>query len=141
MIKYITVLASFFWSSFVFSQSLPRTIILGKDTCMVFSAQQSKQLIFWDLERLECREIQRNSEIIIDEMDSLIILKDKELQEHEAKDKIYESTISDYKELQTIHGLQIQSLNKKNRGLKKKGIKNVFMSIIITFTTTYFLVK
>lgn len=141
MIKALAFTIGLFFCNFIYAQNLPKTILIDGNTCIAFSIKQSKQLILWDLERLECIDIQRNSELIINEIDSLLILKDEEIKQYLLKDIIYNQTLDSYQQLVEIHKIQEESCEQKIKMQKRKGFKNICLSIGSTFLASYFILK
>jgi len=137
MIKSIFLLASFLFSISIYSQDLPKIVIIDNDTCIVFSIEQSKQLIIWDLERLECKEILELCEKVISECDSLITIKNNQIINYSAKDSLSNGIIKNYEELGKICDIEKLDLNQQLKFQKRKGFKNVVLSALSAFVATF----
>ena len=112
MNKLVTTLIFIIFSLISFSQEnkLPKQIIYNGDTCVVFSISQAKQLVLWDLDRLECFDIKDNYLLSNVKLTELLELKNSQILAYEIKDSVFIVTLNAFQELQTLNDYQKKNI-------------------------------
>jgi|TARA_R110000803_G_scaffold68682_2_gene130708 hypothetical protein len=141
MNKLVTTLIFIIFSLISFSQEnkLPKQIIYNGDTCVVFSISQAKQLVLWDLDRLECFDIKDNYLLSNVKLTELLELKNSQILAYEIKDSVFIVTLNAFQELQTLNDYQKKIFEKNIKIQKRQNFKNVILGILSTFVITWIL--
>ena len=141
MNKLVTTLIFIIFSLISFSQEnkLPKQIIYNGDTCVVFSISQAKQLVLWDLDRLECFDIKDNYLLSNIKLTELLELKNSQILAYEIKDSVFIVTLNAFQELQTLNDYQKKIFEKNIKIQKRQNFKNVILGILSTFVITWIL--
>ena len=141
MNKLVTTLIFIIFSLISFSQEnkLPKQIIYNGDTCVVFSISQAKQLVLWDLDRLECFDIKDNYLLSNVKLTELLELKNSQILAYEIKDSVFIVTLNAFQELQTLNDYQKKIFEKNIKIQKRQNFKNVILGILSTFVIAWIL--
>lgn len=124
-----------------YSQTYPKLVVIEKDSCIVFTLEQSKTMIEWDIRYNECRT---NLELTSNESalkDSIISTQQVQLEEYQKIDSTYQLLNQENEELREILEEERKLLNKEIRRQKRH---KWFVGIGGFFTTaiaTYFYIK
>jgi hypothetical protein len=124
----------------VFSQNYPRTIVLGQDTCIVFSVEQGKQLIIWDLQHQQCKQ---ENEVLINEIslkDSIINNSSEIIKQYDEITILYNEQKKEVANLMSLSEKEKQLLEKQLRKEKTKRFISTTIGIVSTsiFAILYF---
>jgi len=139
MNKLVMTLIFIIFSLISFSQEnkLPKQIIYNGDTCVVFSISQAKQLVLWDLDRLECFDIKDNYLLSNVKLTELLELKNSQILAYEIKDSVFIITFNAFQELQILNDYQKKIFEKNIKIQKRQNFKNVILAILSTFIITF----
>jgi hypothetical protein len=116
-------------------------VVIEEDSCIVFTLEQSKTMIEWDIRYNECRtnlELTSNESAV---KDSIISTQQVQIEEYQKIDSTYQLLNQENEELREILEEERQLLNKEIRRQKRQ---KWFVGIGGFFTTavaTYFYIK
>jgi hypothetical protein len=110
-----------------YSQEYPKVIVLEKDTCIVFTLEQGKKLIEWDIMFEECivnLELTLNESIL---KDSIISNQNFQISEYQKIDSLYQQISVENREIKLLYEEETKLLKKQ---LKKQKRQTFFASAL-----------
>lgn len=132
--KYFIFYIVFLLSNFCYSQKYPKTIIIDSDTCIVFSNEQSKEMIKWDLEKEECLKEKGILQNELSLKDTVVSNLTNQILEYK---KIQENQQIIIKENIEISKLYKQQLDISEKQLKKQKLKTFLYAVGGICTTSF----
>jgi hypothetical protein len=125
-----------------FAQSYPKKVVIDNDTCIVFTLEQSRKLITWDVELERCKS---ESIVLIEESsvkDSLIAINKEIAQKYSDIVVICDSIKLEKNELIKIHLEEKQLLEKQIKRCKRQRFLSITLGVLTTsILTTLILIK
>jgi Zn-dependent oligopeptidase len=116
----------------------PSVIVVGKDTLVCFTTEQSKQMGVWNEQRKECVELRKNDNQKISELNNISNTQKGLISNLENEVFQYKKNIQDKDKLISICEDEKKSLNKEIRKQKRdkwiailSGIGGVFLTTFI----------
>jgi hypothetical protein len=126
----------------VFSQEYPKMVVIEDDSCVIFTLNQSRQMIIWDVEYDECKE---EREILIEEIalkDSVITNQKNTVAEYNEILELYNGIIDEKDSLTQLHVEEKQLLEKQIKKQKRQKFISSALGVIATsILTTIILIK
>ena len=119
------------------TQTYPRTIIVGQDTCIAFSIEQSRTLILWNTQKdyyFELSEIQR-LELVA--KDSIIVGVNKKIVALTEIDSSYQQIIVEKDALKRICETEKKIYKSEIKRQKRRKILSIGVGILSTSFMTY----
>jgi len=126
----------------VFSQEYPKMVVIEDDSCVIFTLNQSRQMIIWDVEYDECKE---EREILIEEIalkDSVITNQKNIVAEYNEIIELYNGIKDEKDTLIQLHVEEKQLLEKQIKKQKRQKFISSALGVIATsILTTIILIK
>jgi hypothetical protein len=119
--------------SSVFAQEYPKMVVFENDSCLIFTLEQSRKMIIWDVEYNECKEERK---ILLEEIalkDSVIIITKTVVNEYNEILELYSKIKAEKDTLIQLHIEEKQLLEKQ---IKKQKIQKLISSSISILTTS-----
>lgn len=141
MNKVLSIFLTLIVSS-VFSQEYPKMVVIKNDSCVIFTLNQSRQMIIWDVEYDECKE---EREILIEEIalkDSVITNQKNMVDEYNEIFELYNAIKDEKDTLIQLHVEEKQLLEKQIKKQKRQKFISSALGIIATsILTTIILIE
>lgn len=132
MSKLLFIFFTIFVSS-VFAQEYPKMVVFENDSCVIFTLEQSRKMIIWDLECNECKE---DRKILLEEIalkDSVIFNTKIVVDEYDEILELYNKIKAEKNTLIQLHIEEKELLEKQ---VKKQKIQKLISSSIWVLTTS-----
>jgi len=130
--KILSILFAVMFSS-VFAQDYPKMVVIDKDSCVIFTLEQSREMIIWDVEYNECKDERK---ILLEEIalkDSVIVNTKTMVNEYNEILELYNGIKAEKDTLIQLHIEEKQLLEKQ---IKKQKIQKFISSSIGVLTTS-----
>lgn len=115
----------------------PSVIVVGKDTLVCFTTEQSKQMGVWNEERKECFELRKNDSEKISELEKITNTQTGIISNLESEIVQHKKNFEDKNSLFLICEDEKKSLNKEIRKQKRGKWIAIFSGIGGVFLTTF----
>ena len=130
------------FTSICLSQEYPKKVIIENDTCIVFTLEQSRKLILWDVELGNCKE----ENLILNEesklKDSIIEVNKQIAIKYAEIEQLYTSIKSEKDEIIKTHIEEKELLEKQIKKYKRQRFLSTTLGVITTSVlTTLILLK
>lgn len=128
--------------SSVFSQEYPKMVVIENDSCIIFTLEQSREMIVWDVEYNECKDERK---ILLEEMalkDSVITNQKDMVAEYNEILELYNGIKDEKDTLIQLHVEEKQLLEKQIKKQKRQKFISSALGVIATsILTTIILIK
>ena len=124
------------------AQTYPKKVVIEQDTCIIFTLEQSRKLIAWDVELDNCNA---EKSILIEESsikDSLIYVNREIAKKYSDIDTINNFLKVEKDELIKIHSEETKRLEKQIKKFKRQRFLSTTLGVVTTcILTTIILIK
>jgi hypothetical protein len=119
-----------------YSQTFPKSIVIENDSCIVFTLEQSKKMIEWDIEKDLCKTELDIAQSEISLKDSIINNQVNQLNEFQGIESAYEEIIIENDLIRNIFNEEREILQKQLKKERRRKWLSSTLGIVATTVAT-----
>lgn len=119
-----------------YSQTFPKSIVIENDSCIVFTLEQSKKMIEWDIQKDLCKTELDIAQSEISLKDSIINNQGNQLNEFQGIESAYEEIIIENDLIRNIFNEEREILQKQLKKERRRKWLSSTLGIVATTVAT-----
>jgi hypothetical protein len=125
-----------FWGLQSYSQKFPKSIIIENDSCIVFTLNQSKKMIQWDIQKNYCETELDIAQAEISLKDSVIENQSNQINEFKGIESSYEEIIIENDLIRNVFNQEREILQKELKKERRRKWLSSTLGIVATTVVT-----